>query len=312
LDALVVVTDDAGRVLSDVFMVLPSKRDYPDYYTVTQQPMAFRLIQKRLEQNFYTTFEAFEKDVKLIFDNAMYYNDSQSQIYADAVHLKVHFLHLTTVDADAKEQLQNLKHGKPTQKMTVHVKLPKLSIKLGSFSTANSSAHDLPSAVNVSAYDTEETAKMTLPTIKFKPPPPPVPVEPPIAPVQAMLPPMVTRVDIAAVGSKIPFATSFEPTRLLHGLSFTVPRKVETLSFATELTSTISVPTEDGEYFSVAMTPSLNGKRVYPEVPKENEASSKGYQVKLNKGVNVLELACVGRRSVGDVAHIYRLVMVRL
>ncbi|KAI6163891.1 Bromodomain-containing protein [Pisolithus thermaeus] len=89
LQKLVEKTDDeTHRVLSDVFMEMPSKKDYPTYYKEIKRPICIETIFKRLKRKEYSTSEEFANDVELVFSNALTFNQEHSQIWEDAVTLR--------------------------------------------------------------------------------------------------------------------------------------------------------------------------------------------------------------------------------
>ncbi|XP_062400614.1 polybromo 1, like isoform X3 [Sardina pilchardus] len=73
-----------GRRLCDLFMVKPSKKDYPDYYKVILQPMDMRTIEHNIRTERYTSEDALIDDLKLMFRNARHYNEEGSQVYNDS------------------------------------------------------------------------------------------------------------------------------------------------------------------------------------------------------------------------------------
>ncbi|XP_051986162.1 polybromo 1, like isoform X1 [Xyrauchen texanus] len=73
-----------GRRLCDLFMVKPSKKDYPDYYQVIQDPMDLRTIENNIRTDRYNKEDALMDDIKLMFRNACHYNEEGSQVYNDA------------------------------------------------------------------------------------------------------------------------------------------------------------------------------------------------------------------------------------
>ncbi|XP_034553567.1 protein polybromo-1 isoform X9 [Notolabrus celidotus] len=73
-----------GRRLCDLFMVKPSKKDYPDYYKVILEPMDLRNIEHNIRSDKYMTEDAMVEDMKLMFRNARHYNEEGSQVYNDA------------------------------------------------------------------------------------------------------------------------------------------------------------------------------------------------------------------------------------
>ncbi|VDN16793.1 unnamed protein product, partial [Dibothriocephalus latus] len=68
-------------------MVLPSKEEYPDYYTVITEPIDLTMIKERMDSNRYSTHQAMVADLRLMFNNAKHYNEENSQVYRDAVSL---------------------------------------------------------------------------------------------------------------------------------------------------------------------------------------------------------------------------------
>ncbi|XP_077054125.1 polybromo 1, like isoform X3 [Siphateles boraxobius] len=73
-----------GRRLCDLFMVKPSKKDYPDYYQIIQDPMDLRTIENNIRTERYNNEDALMDDMKLMFRNARHYNEEGSQVYNDA------------------------------------------------------------------------------------------------------------------------------------------------------------------------------------------------------------------------------------
>lgn len=69
-----------GRRLCDLFMVKPSKKDYPDYYKVILEPMDLRTIEHNIRSDKYMTEYAMVEDMKLMFRNARHYNEEGSQV----------------------------------------------------------------------------------------------------------------------------------------------------------------------------------------------------------------------------------------
>jgi ATP-dependent helicase STH1/SNF2 len=75
---------ETGRMRSDIFEKLPSKKIFPDYYHIIKQPISFNEIKKRMRNGDYTTLDHFRADFKLMFDNARIYNEEGSIVYEDA------------------------------------------------------------------------------------------------------------------------------------------------------------------------------------------------------------------------------------
>uniref|UniRef100_A0A8C6Q9H4 Protein polybromo-1 n=1 Tax=Nothobranchius furzeri TaxID=105023 RepID=A0A8C6Q9H4_NOTFU len=74
----------SSRRLCDLFMVKPSKKDYPDYYNVILEPMDLKTIEYNIRNERYATEEALMDDMKRMFRNARHYNEEGSQVYNDA------------------------------------------------------------------------------------------------------------------------------------------------------------------------------------------------------------------------------------
>lgn len=69
-----------GRRLCDLFMVKPSKKDYPDYYKVILEPMDLRTIEHNIRSDKYMTEDQMVEEMKLMFRNARHYNEEGSQV----------------------------------------------------------------------------------------------------------------------------------------------------------------------------------------------------------------------------------------
>ncbi|XP_069874660.1 protein polybromo-1 isoform X12 [Dipodomys merriami] len=74
----------SGRRLCDLFMVKPSKKDYPDYYKIILEPMDLKIIEHNIRNDKYSGEEGMIEDMKLMFRNARHYNEEGSQVYNDA------------------------------------------------------------------------------------------------------------------------------------------------------------------------------------------------------------------------------------
>ncbi|MFH4974813.1 hypothetical protein AB6A40_001522 [Gnathostoma spinigerum] len=75
---------ECDRRIVDAFMVLPSKRDYPDYYRVISNPIDMTMVRERIENDKYQSSNDFMSDIKLLFENARTFNEPGSQIVRDA------------------------------------------------------------------------------------------------------------------------------------------------------------------------------------------------------------------------------------
>lgn len=94
-------TDDDGRYRCDIFLDLPSRDDYPDYYDAIKNPFCLNQIVEKLNAKQYQNLAQFVADYDLIFGNAMTYNVEGSLVYEDALFLK-QLVH-DTIDAYVEE-----------------------------------------------------------------------------------------------------------------------------------------------------------------------------------------------------------------
>ncbi|KAG4079697.1 hypothetical protein HA402_009083 [Bradysia odoriphaga] len=78
----------ANRQLALIFMKLPSKNDYPDYYDIIKNPIDMEKIAHKLKTQVYETVDEIASDFMLMFENACKYNEPDSQLYKDALVLQ--------------------------------------------------------------------------------------------------------------------------------------------------------------------------------------------------------------------------------
>ncbi|KAG0718393.1 Protein polybromo-1 [Chionoecetes opilio] len=84
--------DSEGRQLSEVFVKLPSKTLYPDYYEVIKHPIDLERVLHKWKNAMYFSLDDMMADLTLMFQNACRYNEPDSQIYRDALTLQRHAL----------------------------------------------------------------------------------------------------------------------------------------------------------------------------------------------------------------------------
>ncbi|KAG9292072.1 hypothetical protein G9A89_017972 [Geosiphon pyriformis] len=80
--------DGEPRQRCYLFLELVRKQDYPQYYQLITKPIAMNVIRKKMKNNEYPNLETYKKDWHLMFDNAMIFNENDSQVYQDAVKMK--------------------------------------------------------------------------------------------------------------------------------------------------------------------------------------------------------------------------------
>ncbi|PKI85246.1 hypothetical protein MVES1_000946 [Malassezia vespertilionis] len=78
------------RAYAEMFMELPSRQDYPDYYQFIQQPLSFAEIEQKLDQKEYINPHALVSDLQLMLNNAQFYNEEHSTVWEDAQKLRMH------------------------------------------------------------------------------------------------------------------------------------------------------------------------------------------------------------------------------
>ncbi|KAJ8974910.1 hypothetical protein NQ317_009839 [Molorchus minor] len=88
-----------GRLLSEQFMKLPPRKDYPDYYEIIKKPIDINKILNRIEDGKYTDFVDLERDFMLLCQNAQIYNEEASLIHEDSIVLQ-------SVFSNAKQRIE--------------------------------------------------------------------------------------------------------------------------------------------------------------------------------------------------------------
>lgn len=85
IDEITALTDENdGHNLSDIFIKLPSRKLYPDYYLIIKKPVSINQVKKQLNQDKFASFEEFIAELKQMCLNAKTYNEEGSFVYTDA------------------------------------------------------------------------------------------------------------------------------------------------------------------------------------------------------------------------------------
>ncbi len=72
-----------------MFLEVPDKAAYPDYYEVITKPIDMRMISRNIKTNVYkNSVEAFIADIRIMFANCRKYNEEGSDIVGDANSLE--------------------------------------------------------------------------------------------------------------------------------------------------------------------------------------------------------------------------------
>ncbi len=87
VDSLLGLEKD-GRQCAQIFLELPSKKDYPDYYRVIKRPISFAQVEKNLRTDGYAGWEEFERDLATMWTNAEEFNEEASVVVQDARFLQ--------------------------------------------------------------------------------------------------------------------------------------------------------------------------------------------------------------------------------
>lgn len=71
------------------FEDLPDRMEYPEYYSQIRHPISLTQIAEKMQRRMYPNLYAWIKDMKLVFENAMNFNEAGSRIFRDAKLLLV-------------------------------------------------------------------------------------------------------------------------------------------------------------------------------------------------------------------------------
>merc|ERR1711942_509816 len=91
--------DSDGRVLSEPFYKLPSRKELPDYYEVIRKPVDIAKIQQRIDDEKYEDMDALERDFMILCKNTQHYNEDGSLIFEDSIVLQ-------SVFTNARERIE--------------------------------------------------------------------------------------------------------------------------------------------------------------------------------------------------------------
>merc|ERR1712098_128336 len=80
--------DSDGRILSEPFVKLPTRKELPDYYEIIRKPVDITKIQKRIDEDNYDDMNGVEKDFMLMCKNTQQYNEDGSLIFEDSIVLQ--------------------------------------------------------------------------------------------------------------------------------------------------------------------------------------------------------------------------------
>ncbi|XP_046839607.1 protein polybromo-1-like isoform X2 [Xenia sp. Carnegie-2017] len=88
LDVVLKMKDNNGRMICELFLKLPPRQQYPEYFKVIKEPIDLKMIYSNIKNNRYTSLDDLEKDLNLLAKNAHAFNEPGSQVYKDATAIK--------------------------------------------------------------------------------------------------------------------------------------------------------------------------------------------------------------------------------
>ena len=79
-EAVVEYQNGSGRRISDIFMVLPTRRELPEYYQIIKKPIDLKKIKDKIMKQKYNSVSDLEDDFILLCQNARTFNEEGSQV----------------------------------------------------------------------------------------------------------------------------------------------------------------------------------------------------------------------------------------
>ncbi|KIR62430.1 bromodomain-containing protein 8 [Cryptococcus bacillisporus CA1873] len=98
----------ASHRFGTIFESPVRKSDAPDYYSVIKRPMDLKTIKGKIKEGRIERIDELERDVLLMFSNAMMYNASDSQVYEMAKEMmkdcEGHFAHFRNMELELDKE----------------------------------------------------------------------------------------------------------------------------------------------------------------------------------------------------------------
>ncbi|CAK7893406.1 nuclear protein Sth1p/NPS1 [[Candida] anglica] len=73
-----------GHNISDIFLDLPAKKHYPDYYQIIKNPVSINQLKRKLKQDKIESIDQLLDELRTMCTNAKTYNEEGSWVYVDA------------------------------------------------------------------------------------------------------------------------------------------------------------------------------------------------------------------------------------
>ena len=77
------------RGIIDLFIELPDKHDWPDYYQIIKTPICMNMIKRKINRKEYHSLRQFRSDIALLCHNCKTYNEDGSLLFRDALLIEV-------------------------------------------------------------------------------------------------------------------------------------------------------------------------------------------------------------------------------
>ncbi|POY72927.1 hypothetical protein BMF94_4003 [Rhodotorula taiwanensis] len=102
-------TDASGRVLATPLVDVPEPASRPDYYKLVTNPISLNVIEERIRAGFYTSAEAFDRDLHRLFEVAKLFirPDATGTAYSDLMVLQRLYQELTKNDSSADRSVES-------------------------------------------------------------------------------------------------------------------------------------------------------------------------------------------------------------
>ncbi|KAG9233451.1 putative chromatin structure-remodeling complex subunit snf21 [Amylocarpus encephaloides] len=80
--------EPSTRLIIGPFVSLPPRKDFPDYFVIIKEPIAMKVMDRKIKKELYPSLNHFKRDIQLMCRNAKTYNEDGSMIFVDAVAIE--------------------------------------------------------------------------------------------------------------------------------------------------------------------------------------------------------------------------------